>query len=81
MKKSERTNRSFKAVAIILIIGFTIIHNRNSNLKTFKDELTHSFKPDTTHQIVKDESDSNIELLSYTTKLFVSGIKQIISNH
>ncbi len=81
MKNSERTNRSLKAVAVILIIGLTLVYNSNPNLKTFKSEFTQNLQTDTIAQVVENESNSEIELLSFTTKLFVTGIKQFISNH
>ena len=79
MKNSERTNRSFKAIAVVLILGLTIVYNSDSHLNTFKDEVTQNL--DTTQQTIHDEPNSTIEILSLTSKLFVSGVKQFISNH
>lgn len=81
MKNSERTTRSLKAIAVIVIIGLTIVYNSNFHLNTFKSELTQNLQTDTTQQIVQNELDSRIELLSFTTKLLATGIKQFISNH
>lgn len=81
MKNLEKTNSSFKAFAVVLIIGLTIIYNSNYTLKRFKGEFTHNLQTDTTQQKDQNETNSGIELLSFTTKLFVSGVKQFISTH
>lgn len=81
MKNSEETTRSFKAIAVVFIIGLTIMYNSNFHKNAWKGDKPLNVQADTTQLFTENESHSRIEILSFTTKLIVTGIKQLVANN
>jgi hypothetical protein len=81
MKNSEETNKKFKAVAVVLIIGLTIVYNSNIHLDTWQNSLTKNFQTDSTQILADEDSQSRKGVVSFTTKLIVTGIKQLVANN
>lgn len=81
MKNSEQSNRKFKAVAVVFIIGLTIVYNSNIQKDTWHKVLTQNFQTDSTQQLSEKVSQSKTGVLSFTSKLIVSGIKQLVANN
>lgn len=81
MKNSEQSNRKFKAVAVVFIIGLTIVYNSNIQRDTWHKVLTTNSQTESTQLLSKEESQSKTGVLSFTSKLIVSGIKQLVTNN
>ena len=81
MKNSEETNKKFKAVAVVLIIGLTIVYNSNIQKDTLHKVLTQNFQTDSTQQLSEKVSQSKTGVVSFTTRLIVTGIKQLVTNN
>ena len=81
MKNSEEITRSFKAIAVVFIIGLTIMYNSNFHRNTWKGDKSLNVQADTTQLFTKNESHSRIEILRFTTKLIATGIKQLVANN
>ena len=81
MKNSEETNKKFKAVAVVLIIGLTIVYNSNIQKDTLHKVLTQNSQTESTQQLSEEVSQSKTGVVSFTTRLIVTGIKQLVTNN
>ena len=77
-----KTNKKFgKSVAVVFIMGLAILYNMDIKYSRIYDDTIISEKIEKLNINMEKVQEKNSELALYVKSIFVTGIKQIISNH
>ncbi len=77
-----KTNKKFgKSVAVVFIMGLAIFYNMGIKYSRIYDDSIISEKIEKVNINMEKVQEKKSELTVYVKSIFVTGIKQIISNH
>jgi hypothetical protein len=77
-----KTNKKFgKSVAVVFIMGLAILYNMDIKYSRIYDDTIISEKIEKLNINMEKVQEKKSELALYVKSIFVTGIKQIISNH
>ena len=77
-----KTNKKFgKSVAVVFIMGLAIFYNMDIKYSRIYDDSIISEKIEKVNINMEKVQEKKSELALYVKSIFVTGIKQIISNH
>jgi len=80
MKLIQINRRNIKALSVVFIIAAGLLYNGHYGLRVFGIRVTAP--QENTINIASDESDNSVSRMAEVTKtVFISGIKQLTSNH
>ncbi|MCE5330963.1 MAG: hypothetical protein LLF95_02360 [Bacteroidales bacterium] len=74
-------SRVFKAVSVILLLGLSLIYNMDYQFLKPEYSYQSTEQVDDAGMAVVEQKNSGSKIYTFTKSIFISGIKQIISNH
>lgn len=74
-------SRGFKAVSVVLLLGLSLIYNMDYQFLKPDYSYQSTEQVDDADMAVVEQKNSESKIYTFTKSIFISGIKQLISNH